>query len=103
MEPFGGHGGLHFWHQGFAFVEREEGYLELYGEGVVEKPPGAGEHLRFVALNVELEEDVAAGGCEGVCEMVGKEVIEAAEGNLLLLEIGGVGGRGEMGVEHGED
>ena len=56
-------------HEGFALVEREEGHLELYGEGVVEKPPGAGEHLGFVALNVELEEDVTAGGCEGVGEV----------------------------------
>ncbi len=100
---------VHLGHEGFAFVEGQERHFELHGEGVVEKARGSGEYLGFVALNVELEEDATAGGggCKVVGEEVGEEVdenvIEAAEGDLFCLEVGGVGGGGEVGVEHGED
>ena len=106
IEAFRGHDGVHLGHEGFALVEGQERHLELHGEGVVEDLSGSGEYLGFVALNVEFQEDVAGGGGGGfeeVWEEVGEDVIEAAEGNLFFLEVGGVRGGGEVGVEHGED
>jgi hypothetical protein len=97
IEALGGQSGAHSRHESFAFIEREERHLELYGDGVGEEISGSGEDLGFVALDVEFEEDVVArGGC-------GENVVEAAEGDLFFLEIAGVWRGGEVSVEHGED
>src|ERR1700746_1418644 len=77
VEAFCGHGGLHLRHEGFAFVERQGRHFQLEGEGVVEKLGASGEHLGFVALNVELEEDATVGGGRW------DDVIEAAEGDYF--------------------
>ena len=76
---------------------RFDGISRPYTPAEVEKLRGSGEHMGFVALNVELEEDVTVGGGRW------DDVIEAAEGDFFFLEVGGVWGGGEVGVEHGKD
>src|ERR1700733_1704478 len=63
VEAAGGEFGLYLGHEDLAFVERDEGEFELEGEGLGEGLGGSGEDLGFVALDVELEEDAAGGGC----------------------------------------
>jgi hypothetical protein len=91
------HASANLGHEGFAFVEGDEGHLELDGEGVGEEASGSSEDVGFVALDVELEED-ATGGVGGR-----DDVIEAVDGDDFFAKVVGFGRGGEVGVEHGED
>ena len=97
MEAVVGHGGGHLGHEGFSLVEGEEGHFQLHGEGFGEDSGGAGEDLKFEALDVELEE-CATFECGGR-----EDIVEAADENSFFVEVAGAWRGGEVRVEHGED
>src|ERR1700722_10924778 len=97
IEAFCVHDGRHLREKLFAFIEGKERHLQLHGRGKSKRVGRSAEDLRFIALNVELEKDIAGLG------VFGEYVVEATHGDSLSLDVLRLRSSGEVGIQHGED
>jgi hypothetical protein len=97
VEALRAHGGTHLREEELAFVERQEGHLELHSRGAGERVGGSAEDLGLKALDVELEEDCAGVG------VVGEYVVEAVHRDLFSLDVLRLRSGGEVRVQHRKD